>query len=212
MAFAPIWPVVGPITQFFSPTHLGLDIAVPLGTPVLIVADGVVGRVAYDTLTQQPLGTNYAGYFVEVDHAEGWRSRYLHLKPFSETVQVGQLVRCGQGIALSDTTGTATGPHLHLTLWNRAPMCAEAFYIPWTGYYACDPLALLQQPAPGVCPSPLPPREIPPPWPPPPPEPPPLPPPPGGAGVVPILLAMALGGIGFLTMGPPGILKAKKVL
>ncbi len=50
--------------------HHGIDIGAPLGTPVLATAAGVISRI--DT-------GETAGLFVEIKHADGWHTRYLHL-------------------------------------------------------------------------------------------------------------------------------------
>lgn len=152
MAFNPIWPVVGPVTQSFSINHPAIDIAILEGTLVVAIAPGRVRTVDWDTLVQQPPDAGYAGFFIEIDHAEGWRSRYLHLVPFSNTVSEGQKVECGQVIAQADTTGSATGPHLHLAFWNPNPVCLEAIGVR-PDLYACDPLRYLPAEQPGECPT-----------------------------------------------------------
>jgi len=50
--------------------HQGNDIAAPKTTPVLAAADGVISRIDTGTM---------AGLYVEITHADGWRTRYLHL-------------------------------------------------------------------------------------------------------------------------------------
>lgn len=82
--------------------HNGIDIAAAAGTPVKAAGDGKVvfsGRVA-----------GY-GNLVEVDHGNGWVSRYGHNE--ANLVAAGDTVKVGQTIALVGTTGRSTGPHVH---------------------------------------------------------------------------------------------------
>lgn len=108
-----IWPVQGPITQYFGahdiaypglPGHDGLDFGVPVGTPVLAVADGKVMYVAEDA--------GGFGLYVRIYHpAHGFHSFMGHLS--KQLVTPGQMVKQGQKVALSGNTGNSTGPHLH---------------------------------------------------------------------------------------------------
>lgn len=96
-----------PITGRVSP-HNGVDFAMPIGTPVLSIGDGVVTRVQ-----NHP----YAGKYIEIQHGANYVTRYLHLDRF--LVKRGQTVSRGQRIALSGNTGRSTGPHLHFELHVR---------------------------------------------------------------------------------------------
>lgn len=95
-------PTTGPLTQTFHPGHDGIDIGVPVGTPVVAAADGVVTFAG----EQSGYGTH-----VEVRHADGTVTTYSHLSEV-DTI-VGQKVRAGQQIAQSGNSGHSTGPHLH---------------------------------------------------------------------------------------------------
>ncbi len=95
-------PTDGPLTQPFHPGHDGIDLGVPVGTPVLAAADGVVTFVGQES--------GY-GNHVEIRDADGTVTTYSHLSAFVATV--GQPVQAGQPIALSGNTGHSTGPHLH---------------------------------------------------------------------------------------------------
>lgn len=92
--------------------HPGLDLPLPVGTPVLAMADGVAIRV-------QPTDDGDAGGIrIAIRHPSGLVSRYMHLSHAGVTV--GQSVRKGQAIAQSGATGVgSTGPHLHVDL--KAP-------------------------------------------------------------------------------------------
>jgi murein DD-endopeptidase MepM/ murein hydrolase activator NlpD len=95
-------PTTGTLTQPFHPGHDGIDIGVPVGTPVVAAADGVVTFAG----EQSGYGTH-----VEVTHADGTVTTYSHLSKIDSAV--GQAVKAGQQIAESGNTGHSTGPHLH---------------------------------------------------------------------------------------------------
>jgi len=101
-----IWPVTGPITSFFGPSHpLGIDIGVNTGTPIRAMAAGVVTFAGGDPCCSY-------GYYVDIDHGNGVTTRYGHMVVPS-ALRPGQRVRMGDAIGLSGTTGFSTGPHLH---------------------------------------------------------------------------------------------------
>ncbi|MEA2023366.1 MAG: M23 family metallopeptidase, partial [Actinomycetota bacterium] len=60
----------GAIRDGGSRLHQGIDISAPKGTPVLAAAAGVVSRISVG---------DKAGSYVELRHAGGWRTLYLHL-------------------------------------------------------------------------------------------------------------------------------------
>ena len=103
---AMIWPLNGPISSPFGPrwgrTHSGLDIAVPIGTPVRAA---MAGRVTI----AGPMG-GYGNYAC-ITHAGGLSTCYAHND--SVNVSEGQSVKQGQVIAQSGNSGNSTGPHLH---------------------------------------------------------------------------------------------------
>ncbi|GGW54908.1 peptidoglycan DD-metalloendopeptidase family protein [Alishewanella tabrizica] len=108
-----------PITKRISP-HNGTDFPLPIGTPILAPADGVVTRIE-----NHP----FAGKYIEIQHFGNYKTRYLHLSRFN--VQRGQRVTRGQRIALSGNTGRSTGPHLHYELHiNNRPVNPMTAHIP----------------------------------------------------------------------------------
>jgi peptidoglycan hydrolase FlgJ len=82
--------------------HAGVDIAAPQGTPIAAAA---AGKVVF--------AGRRGGYgnLVEIEHADGQRTRYAHAARL--LVQVGDEVKPGQPIATVGSTGRSTGPHLH---------------------------------------------------------------------------------------------------
>lgn len=93
-----------------STYHSGIDIAVPIGTPIKAIADG--------TISAARSGMRGYGVGVFINHGivngNGIVSEYGHLSRF--IVKIGQKVKQGQIIAYSGNSGTSTGPHLHLTI------------------------------------------------------------------------------------------------
>jgi len=83
--------------------HLGLDIAVPTGTPVAAPAPGIVTFAAPDLVL--------TGGTVLIDHGFGLNSSFLHMSRLD--VKVGDSVRRGQVIGTAGATGRASGPHIH---------------------------------------------------------------------------------------------------
>ncbi|MBI2464300.1 M23 family metallopeptidase [Candidatus Peregrinibacteria bacterium] len=88
-----------------SHNHQGLDISAPGGSSIRCYADGVVVE-AQSSVTE--------GNYVEVDHGNGWRTRYLHCQGFG--VEVGDKVKAGDIIASVGSTGRSSGPHLHFEM------------------------------------------------------------------------------------------------
>jgi murein DD-endopeptidase len=87
-----------------STDHGGIDIAVPVGTPVVAPADGVVDFAG-------PRGRG--GNTVLIRHADGRVTGYAHLDTIN--VKAGDRVSQGTAFAASGNTGNSTGPHLHFS-------------------------------------------------------------------------------------------------
>jgi murein DD-endopeptidase MepM/ murein hydrolase activator NlpD len=102
-----------------SAPHLGVDLAVPAGTPVIAAADG---RVALAE------GLRVRGNAVVIDHGLGVYTAYYHLSQIR--VQPGQEVRAGDLLGLAGSTGLATGPHLH---WELRVFGVPADPLGWVG-------------------------------------------------------------------------------
>lgn len=83
--------------------HFGVDYAAPEGTPVRATADGVVRFVGWK---------GGGGKTVEIRHAGGFTTAYLHLSRFASGLAVGRRVSQGEVIGYVGSTGLATGPHL----------------------------------------------------------------------------------------------------
>lgn len=87
-------------------SHMAIDLAVPVGTPVKATNDGVV--LLSDSLY-------LTGNTVYIDHGLNVVSQYAHLSKL--LVKPGDKVKAGQTIGLAGSTGFSTGPHLHFAMW-----------------------------------------------------------------------------------------------
>jgi murein DD-endopeptidase MepM/ murein hydrolase activator NlpD len=89
--------------------HHGVDFAAPQGAPVRAIADG---RVTYAHWHGQ------LGRAVRIDHGGSptYASIYGHLSRIEQDVGRGTWVRKGDVIGYVGRTGSATGPHLHLSV------------------------------------------------------------------------------------------------
>ena len=90
-----------PLTHLPS-MHEGIDFVAPVGTPVLATAAGVVVRAEY---------AGAYGNMVEVAHADGFVTRYAHLK--SIQVKPQDVLSRHDVVGTLGNTGRSTGPHLH---------------------------------------------------------------------------------------------------
>lgn len=91
-------------------SHQGLDMAVPVGTPVVAAMDGTVMKAGWNAVA----GRTGIGMFLS--HSGGRNTYYGHLS--QALAQVGQQVQAGQVIGRSGNTGRSTGPHLHFETWS----------------------------------------------------------------------------------------------
>ena len=82
--------------------HTGLDFRGEIGDPVHATASGTVTHAGW---------SGGYGRMVEIDHGNGFATRYGHLSGID--VEVGQPVRLGQAVGRVGSTGRSTGPHLH---------------------------------------------------------------------------------------------------
>lgn len=108
-----IWPAMGPISGVYGSQrilngephapHFGVDIAAPVGAPVVAPADGVVTLAEPDFYL--------TGGTLIIDHGLSLSSTFLHLSAIE--VKVGDRVRQGSEVGRVGATGRVTGPHLH---------------------------------------------------------------------------------------------------
>lgn len=100
-------PSRGYISSRFGPrwgtVHRGLDIAAPVGTPIVASDSGKVEYAAFNN--------GGYGYMVKVNHGNGYVTLYAHASQIY--VKPGDTVAKGDMIAAVGNTGNSTGPHLH---------------------------------------------------------------------------------------------------
>ena len=121
----------GVITSYFGPRsypyvgfHYGIDIGIPIGTPVYAIAAGKVASFNYWD------GTGYVVYVYHNINGVKYTSVYEHLDRYN--TYVGAIVDKNTVIAFSGNTGNSTGPHLHLSILNG---WAGIDYILWSNSY-----------------------------------------------------------------------------
>lgn len=102
-----IWPARGKLTSGYGwrwgRMHKGVDIAAPIGTPIMAAAPGVVVKAGWSS--------GGYGNMVDIQHKDGTLTRYAHNKRL--LVQAGEVVQQGQQISEMGNSGFSTGPHLH---------------------------------------------------------------------------------------------------
>ena len=119
-----IWPAQGVFTSGYGwrwgRMHKGIDVAGPVGTPIVASAPGVVSYSGYND--------GGFGYLVEIDHADGSMTRYAHNSRI--LVSSGQQVAQGQQVSEMGSTGFSTGPHLHFEIHSPQGTVNPMAYLP----------------------------------------------------------------------------------
>lgn len=104
--FAYAWPIRGMVTQGYSAGHRAIDFGAPYSAKVYAAR---AGRVVLREWS--PVGY---GFLVIVDHGDGSRAYYSHLK--GAWVNVGDWVGRGGLVGEVGSTGNSTGPHVHFEI------------------------------------------------------------------------------------------------
>ncbi len=95
-------PVDGLLTQQFHAYHSGIDLGIPLGTPVFATQSAIVTWADW----------NVYGYGnLVILQSDRYITYYAHLT--SVNVLVGEYVQKGAIIGFSGSTGNSSGPHVH---------------------------------------------------------------------------------------------------
>lgn len=98
--------------------HGGVDFAGKMGSEIIAVAAGVVVESGE---------RNGYGSMVEINHGSGFKTLYAHNK--ENLVNVGDVVKKGQVIALMGSSGRSTGPHVHFEVYKHGRAVDPASYI-----------------------------------------------------------------------------------
>lgn len=119
--------------------HSGWDLAVPTGTNFYSICDGTVSNITNTQANDLPFkqSGNSTGNYMMVTCSNGFTAMYWHLQYNSQPFQLrkGSLVRKGDLLGRTSTTGTSTGPHLHLGLKDSDGKLLDAIsYIDFTNY------------------------------------------------------------------------------
>ncbi len=109
--------------RFTGPHHdyPAVDIAVPIGTPLYAITNGVV----VGTPTSGKCGTG-----IVFNGDDGAQYTYCHGQPGTQAVAIGDHITVGQYVLDSASTGNSTGPHLHLSIEaGGAKRCPQTFLV-----------------------------------------------------------------------------------
>ena len=107
--------------------HTGVDFAVPQGTDIIAVADGVISNANW--------GKAYGVQLVQEVVLNGKKSWVIYAHLSKALVKIGDKVTKGQHIGESGNTGNSSGPHLHFENRNN---------IRWSAGQDIDPKEVLE--------------------------------------------------------------------
>lgn len=106
-------------TEGASTFHQGVDLAGPEGTPIYAARSGTVTIAT---------SSRSAGFYVTINHGDGFSSVYMHMTHF--VVSVGQKVSRGELIGYMGSTGISTGSHLHFGIAYNGVYVNPVIYVP----------------------------------------------------------------------------------
>ncbi len=120
-----IWPAKGVLSSGYGRRwgrmHRGIDIAAPIGTPIVAAAPGQVVAAGWSS--------GGYGNLVKIRHVDGSVTFYAHNSRI--LVRQGQEVAQGQQISEMGSTGRSTGPHLHFEVRPNGEIAANPIaYLP----------------------------------------------------------------------------------
>ncbi len=114
-----IWPAQGTFTSGYGwrwgRLHQGIDIAAPVGTPVMAAAAG--------TVIEAEWSSGGYGNLIKIQHSDGSITVYAHNNKI--LVSVGQQVEQNQQISEMGNTGNSTGSHLHFEIHPSGDLAAD---------------------------------------------------------------------------------------
>ncbi len=114
--------VQGYKSQFSHRGRLSLDFKMKRGSPVTAARNGVVVRVE-ESFSTGGVNKKYLrkANQVIILHSDGSQAYYGHVQQNGVVVNVGDVVKAGQVIAKSGSTGFSAFPHLHFIVWGPTP-------------------------------------------------------------------------------------------
>ena len=104
-------------------SRYAFDFAMPIGSIVTAAQDGVVIDLE-ESFSDGENDRNTDNQLL-IEHENGTVGRYLHLTKNGALVEVGDMVRRGDTVALSGNTGFVTTPHLHFDVVNCGLDCTD---------------------------------------------------------------------------------------
>lgn len=104
----PLGPRIHPITGERK-LHTGIDIIAGSG-PINAAQGGTILVAGFH---------NSWGYYVKMDHGNGFQTLYAHMEAGSLLVAPNQVVSQGQQLGIMGSTGDSTGIHLHFEIYER---------------------------------------------------------------------------------------------
>ena len=99
--------------------HHGVDLQSKKGDKIVAAKGGVVTVASYQR--------GGAGYYVTINHGDGFSSSYMHMTHF--VVKKGDYVKAGQLLGYVGSTGVSTGPHLHFSIYYNGNSVNPAKYV-----------------------------------------------------------------------------------
>ncbi|TAL60237.1 MAG: peptidase M24 [Legionella sp.] len=91
----------------YKRAHRGIDLAAPIGTPILATGEGVIEMIGRH---------NGYGNMIKIKHDKKYSTVYGHMLRFQKGIYKGSKVKRGQVIGYVGQSGLATGPHCHYEL------------------------------------------------------------------------------------------------
>ncbi|CAA6818376.1 MAG: Membrane proteins related to metalloendopeptidases [uncultured Sulfurovum sp.] len=98
-----------PIHKRYRP-HLGIDYAARSGSRIVASSKGKVVFKGWK---------GGYGRTIEIQHANGLKTLYAHMKSYAKGIHRGSYVKQGKTIGYVGTSGRSTGPHLHFGLYKK---------------------------------------------------------------------------------------------
>ena len=113
--------------------HTGNDFGVgswsgmDAGRDITAAADGVVIAAHDGEFDRCSTGACGSANNVTIEHADGKRTYYTHMKKWSVQVVVGEAVVCGQKLGEVGSSGNSTGPHIHFGAYTSGGSIRDPF-------------------------------------------------------------------------------------
>ena len=119
--------------------HSGWDFAVPIGTNFYSICDGIVLDIVNTQIPDIPFSQsgNSTGNYINVICNNGFTAMYYHIKYQSTPygIRKGSIIKKGDLLGKTSTTGQSTGAHLHLGLKDETGTLLDALaYIDFSEY------------------------------------------------------------------------------